>query len=153
MKETRIYGLKKKTYINVLVLLGIILIVTIIGNLYKKQENITAHYYNKAYAYEQQIKELTIQPATKKEQISAYIKKVFGKDSDKAFKLLKCENPSLDPLAVSSTNDYGIFQINEYWQKTQSKFLKNWKVNIEIAHQLYVENNNSFKLWSCNKYL
>lgn len=94
-----------------------------------------------------------------KRQIVAYIKEVFGNDADTAFKLLSCENASLNPNAVNTagnspagSRDTGVFQINEYWQKTQYKFLLNWKVNVEIAHQIY-KDNGSFDRWTCGRKL
>jgi hypothetical protein len=97
-------------------------------------------------------------PLTEREQIVNYIHEVFGKDADKAFLVLSCENKRLSPNAVNTAGNYpvgsrdiGVFQINEHWQAVQGKFLFNWKINIEIAHQLYVENGNSFKLWTCGR--
>lgn len=88
------------------------------------------------------------------QEIQAYIKEVFGKDSDKAFRLLQCENASLRADRVNSAGNYpvgsrdiGVFQINEYWQKVPAKFLFNWRINVQIAHQLYLE--NGFKQWAC----
>lgn len=95
-----------------------------------------------------------------KQQITDEIKRVFGKDADKAFQLVACENHAMNPNAVNKWNnvpagsrDIGIFQINEFWQKTQAKFLFNWRINIEIAHQLFMENGKSFKLWTCGRNL
>ncbi len=106
-------------------------------------------------------KEIEVTPTptgTEREQIDAYIVEVFGEDSDKAFKLLSCENNAHNPSAVNTagnipegSRDTGVFQINEHWQRTQYKFLLNWKVNVEIAHQLFVENGKSFKLWTCGR--
>lgn len=95
-------------------------------------------------------------PSSEQEQIVMYIREVFGADSDKAFKLLSCENKRLNPNAINintdshRSRDLGVFQINEYWQRTQGKFLLNWKINIEVAHQLYVENGD-FHLWTCGR--
>lgn len=98
------------------------------------------------------------QTPTQKE-IIGYIREVFGDDAAKAFKLLSCENSSLNPSAVNTagntpkgSRDVGVFQINEYWQKVQYKFLLNWKVNIEIAHQIYTD-NGSFDRWTCGRKL
>lgn len=94
-----------------------------------------------------------------------YIKYIFGEDADKAFLLLKgndeCggENFNLEWDAQNYNDDpqksvdIGIFQINEYWHKINRKWLFNWKINIEIAHQLYKENGDSFKLWTAGKCL
>lgn len=102
------------------------------------------------------------------EDIESIIREVFEDDAEKALQLLtsgekdtKCpggENKTLNPNAVNTagnkpagSRDIGVFQINEYWQKTQGKFLFNPRVNIEIAHQLFEENGKSFNLWTCGK--
>lgn len=93
---------------------------------------------------------------TEHQQIINYINEVFGKDAPKAFKLLtECgENKALNPLAVNWNNDqynsqdFGVFQINNHWQGVSGRFLKNWKVNIEVAHQIYTESGNNFHLWT-----
>lgn len=94
------------------------------------------------------------------EEIDAEIKRVFGEDYDKAKIVLSCENSSLNPEAVNTAGNYpegsrdiGVFQINEYWQATQGKFLFNWKINIQIAHQLFMENGRQFNLWTCGRKL
>lgn len=95
------------------------------------------------------------------EAIVAYINEVFGKDAPKAFKLLSCENSSLNPRAVNRAGNYpvgsedrGVFQINEYWQKVENPaFLFDYKINILIAHNIYERDNKSFQLWSCGKRL
>lgn len=97
--------------------------------------------------------ELTQPKDLEHQQIIDYIKEVFGKDSDKAFELLSCENSALNPDAVSSTQDYGVFQISTHWQQVQPKFLTNYKINIEIAHQLFEENHGHFNLWTCGRKL
>jgi hypothetical protein len=85
----------------------------------------------------------------------AYIHQVFQEHAEKALRLLRCENRSMNVKAVHVNNDarkskdVGLFQINEYWQGVQPKFLLNYKVNTQIAWQLYKENGYSFKLWSC----
>jgi len=93
-------------------------------------------------------------------QISGKIKKIFGPDAPKAFKLLSCENGLLNPDAVNTagnfpigSRDIGVFQINEYWQKVNAKFLFNPDINILIANQIYNESGKSFKMWSCGRKL
>lgn len=97
-------------------------------------------------------------PKTEHEQIIDYIYSVFGKDAPTAFKLLSCENHALNPNALNDNTqwggvgrDWGVFQINDTWQKVQSKFLLNYVINIQIAHQLYIENGHRFNLWTCGK--
>lgn len=91
-------------------------------------------------------------------EIADYVREVFKEDAWKAFKVLSCENASLNPEAVNTAGNYppgsrdiGVFQINEYWQAIQGKFLFNWKVNVEIAHLLFEENGKSFHLWTCGR--
>lgn len=97
---------------------------------------------------------------TQREQVQEYIREVFGSDSIKAFKLLSCENSSMNPEQVNTYGNYpagsrdiGVFMINEYWQQVNAKFLFNYKINVLIAKQLYSENGNSFKLWTCGRRL
>ena len=92
--------------------------------------------------------------------VAEEIRRVFGKHSDKAFQLLSCENAHLNPDAVNTAGNYpagsrdiGVFQVNEYWQGVHAKFLFNYKTNIQIAHQIFEESDNSFKMWSCGKRL
>lgn len=98
--------------------------------------------------------------SSEQQQIIAYVEEVFGPDAPKAFKLLGCENARLNPSASNTagntpagSRDLGVFQINEHWQRTQGKFLLNWKVNVQIAKQLFDENGGSFKLWTCGRKL
>jgi hypothetical protein len=149
-----------KLYISLAIILGVSAYVIALGTIQftKQLFNITAHAPTVARAE-------TVEPTptptlTEREQIEAYIREVFGEHADKAFQVLKCENGSLNPKAVNTagnhpagSRDIGVFQINEYWQKTQGKFLFNWKINVEIAHQLYTENGNSFRLWTCGRNL
>lgn len=95
---------------------------------------------------------------TQYQMISEYIQQVFGVDSPKAFKLLSCENHALNPEAVNTagnfpagSRDIGVFQINEYWQKTQAAFLFDYRINVDIAHNIYTRSGNSFDMWSCGK--
>lgn len=92
--------------------------------------------------------------------ITEEITQVFGTDSPKAFKLLSCENSSLSTTAVNTagnfpigSRDIGVFQINEYWQKVNAKFLFNPDINIRIAYQIYKDDGDSFKLWTCGRRL
>lgn len=96
------------------------------------------------------------------DEVEEYIKYVFEEDADKAFLVLKgkgdgtcAENRGLKWDAQNhnsdGSTDIGIFQINTKWQKIQAKWLFNWKVNVQIAHQLFEESGKSFKLWTCGK--
>jgi hypothetical protein len=92
------------------------------------------------------------------EAIREEIRNTFGEHADKAFKVLSCENASLNPKAVNTagnspegSRDMGIFQINEYWQGVHAKFLLNWKTNIRLAYQIFEENGYSFERWTCGR--
>ena len=95
------------------------------------------------------------------DQIASYIKEVFGKDSDKAFKLLSCENSALNPKALNDNTtwggvgkDYGVFQINNKWQGVSNEaFLYDWRTNIDMAYSIYSRDGYSFKLWTCGRKL
>lgn len=92
-------------------------------------------------------------PTSQQEAIQQEIIKVFGKDADDAFKILSCENKGLVPDAVNeNTNgsiDVGIFQVNSI-HGVRAKWLENWKVNIQVAHQIFTEQGN-WSAWSCAK--
>lgn len=96
-----------------------------------------------------------------KQEIIAYVRQVFGKDAEKALKLLSCENHALNPKAVNKSNnvpadseDRGLFQINNFHQKVDNKaFLFDYKINTQIAYNIFSRDGHSFKLWSCGRKL
>lgn len=97
---------------------------------------------------------------TQRDLIAAEIERVFGPDAPKAFKLLACENHALNPDAVNTagnvpagSRDIGVFQINEYWQKTQARFLFEPDINIRIAYKIFKDNGYSFERWTCGRKL
>ena len=149
-----------KTYLSVLGLLILLIPIVVAGRAFKKQENITALYYNKAYAQEQKIKELTQEPATEKEKIVLYIKQTFGKYSDSALKIAKCES-GLRPMAKNDNTqwggvgvDRGIFQLNNVYQKIDNaNFLYDYKLNINMAWVIFKSAGYNWHLWTCSKTL
>ena len=96
-----------------------------------------------------------------KEEIKAFVRQVFGTHSDKAFRVLSCENSALNPKAVNGAGnfpegslDLGLFQINNHWQKIENKaFLFDYKVNTMIAYNIFSRDGYSFKLWTCGRKL
>lgn len=101
-----------------------------------------------------------IPTALPNKEIADIIKEVFKEDSDKAFKLLSCENASLNPKAINTagnkpkgSKDVGVFQINEYWQGVNSKFLLDPEINTRIAYKIFEDNGNSFERWTCGRKL
>lgn len=104
----------------------------------------------------------TDKPVTEHQEIINNIYDVFGKDSDKAFKLLKgngvCsgENGSLNPNARNWNSDgsvdYSVFQINDRWQGVSNPaFLFDPKINIDMAYNIYKRSGNTFKMWTGGK--
>lgn len=111
-------------------------------------------------AYANTVKTYPIPSTTSQNAITREIDQVFGKDAPKAYQLLSCENHALNPDAVNTagnfpvgSRDIGVFQINEYWQKVNAKFLFDPTINIEIAHKIYTDSGNSFRLWTCGRRL
>ena len=165
MINNNLFHNNPKTFRSVTVLLFIMILTFTVGMKWQSKTN--------------QIESLTVKLAKAQEEsakvdvvyvepsdVDSYIKYIFGKDYNKAMLLLKgdgskgacAENRELNPNAKNDNTewggrgiDWGVFQINDSWQGVKSKWLLNWKVNVQIAHQLYVENGNSFKLWTCGK--
>lgn len=92
----------------------------------------------------------TEHPTTQKEEIIDYIYQVFGNQADNAFKVLACENHSLNPNAKgmnkNGTSDVGIFQVNSIHGVPET-YLKDWRTNVDVAYQIY--KNSGWNAWSC----
>lgn len=163
MVNNRLFHNNKGTFRSVIVLTFIMAIVFAFGMKWQGKTNqVESLTVRLAKAESKPIEVVYIEPST----VESYIKYVFGNDAPKAFMLLKgdgskdacAENRTLNPDALNDNTswggkgkDWGVFQINDKWQGVQSKFLLNYKVNIQIAHQLFEENGKSFKLWTCGK--
>ena len=92
-------------------------------------------------------------PKTEHEAIVAYIKQVFGDQSDNAFKILECENKGLNPSAINhnrnGSTDHSIFQVNSIHTKRYgSAFKTDWKANIDVAHKIYQA--SGWSAWACS---
>lgn len=116
---------------------------------------------------------LAVEPQSSLYQhVDTEIKKVFGKHYDKAMLLLKgdgkggChENGGLDPHIEHKNRDangnvksidYGVFQINGYWQGFRhtgkaEQFLLDPEINIRVAWSIFEADGYSFKQWTCGK--
>lgn len=90
--------------------------------------------------------------------------KRFGKYCNDALIIFNHENRSHNPLAISSTGDYGLMQINCYWEKKrQLKYNKvkdfdcnkllDVNTNIEIAWANFTRDKNSWRAWTTCKFL
>jgi hypothetical protein len=97
------------------------------------------------------------------QSVEASIKQVFGAHADKALKLLTCENGHLNPKAMNHnrdkdgnilSTDYGVFQINNKWQKVgNERFLFDPEINIRLAWRIYQDSGYTFKMWACGQKL
>jgi hypothetical protein len=107
-------------------------------------------------------------PTDLQAEIKAEIRRVFGEDYDKAMTLLQgkgsgtcAENKHLNPEAINDNTtwggvgqDIGIFQINTHWQgfnQNSVRFLKNYKINIQVAKQIFDESGGNFSRWTCGR--
>jgi len=73
--------------------------------------------------------------------VKSIVQQVFGSHADKAFKLLTCENGSLNPKATNHNRD----------KVGNEGFLFDPEINIHIAWRIYQDDGYSFKLWTCGK--
>lgn len=97
---------------------------------------------------------------SEQEEIIAFIKQTFGKDSDNAIKIAKCES-GLRPNAVNDNTtwggrgiDKGLFQINTSWQGvTNDNFLYDYKINTLMAKTIFDSWGHNFQAWTCGKKL
>lgn len=157
-KSKRFLDISGKTWVSILIIVIVTFILAYIAWYGNQVDKTNKLFGSLVYA---KTKDYTkTDSVSEHDQIKNYISQVFGGQSDKAFTLLSCENKSLNPNAVNDNTtwggvgqDIGVFQINNTWQKTQDKFLLNWKINIEIAKQLFDENGGHFSLWTCGRNL
>ncbi len=151
-------GFRFKGYKEVAVILLILTPVIYFGNQAAGQERGKFVSPLPDAAYATTIKTYPVVSGTPHNAIRDEIDQVFGSDAPKAYKLLSCENSSLNPNAVNTAGNYpvgsrdiGIFQVNEFWQKVNAKFLFDPTINIQIAHKIYTDSGNNFSMWSCGK--
>jgi hypothetical protein len=164
-KKTR--GFQFKGYKEVAAILIFLLPVIYFGNQVERQKEgnfvspLPADANTRIYVPVTGIPTPTIEsPVEPHNAITEEINQVFGNDAPKAFQVLSCENHALNPNAVNTAGNYpvgsrdiGIFQINEYWQGVNAKFLFNPDINIRMAYQIYKDDGYSFKMWTCGRRL
>lgn len=99
--------------------------------------------------------ETLVEAKTEKQQILAYLVKVFGDHSGDAIAMLNnCENHNFDQNATNvnrnGTTDYGVMQINSiHIPKCGEAIKSDYKANIDCGYKIWKESNNSFYQWSC----
>lgn len=92
-----------------------------------------------------------------------YIKQKWGDESWKAFKVLQgkecAENRGLNPTAVNDNREWGgvgrdrgIFQINDVYHPLTDAQAFDWKQNIDYAYRMYLNDEHTFKRWTCGKF-
>lgn len=90
-------------------------------------------------------------PQADKNYVTQRIREVFGVNADKAIKIAMCES-GLRSNAVSSTNDYGIFQIHYSPKRGTYAQLLDAEYNIQFAYRMSGGGTN-WQAWSCRKVL
>lgn len=108
------------------------------------QENITAHYFNKAYAQEQKIRELTtykqleLGSVSEQQKARIIIAKVWRGDAKVGIILAVCES-GLREKVVNSIGATGYFQINAPVHNVPINEMRNGYANAGYAYALYKE--------------
>ena len=90
-------------------------------------------------------------PQADKNYVTQRIREVFGVNAEKALKVGTCES-GLRSNAVSSTSDYGIFQIHYYPSRGTYAQLLDAEYNIQFAYRMSGGGTN-WQAWSCRKVL
>jgi hypothetical protein len=85
------------------------------------------------------------------ENVEEYVRAVFGKEANNALKVFRCESglkASAKGTNKNGSTDVGIAQINSV-HGIREKWLKNYKINILVAHQLWEE--QGWGPWVCSR--
>lgn len=160
--ETRVWGLRLKTWRDILfVVLIVFLASQVFLRLARAERPLISPLSMTAFAGESEDPADLMIDTPEKQEIIAYVRQVFGKHADKGFKVLSCENASLNPKAVNGAGntpegslDLGLWQINDYWQGVSNKrFLFDYKINTHIAWNIYEANGYTFERWTCGRKL
>jgi hypothetical protein len=92
--------------------------------------------------------------------IVGYISYKFGDDAWKAFRVLDCENKTLDPERYNDNRtwggvgvDRGYWQINNVYHPISDSCAKDVKCSTDYAFRMYSNDDNTFVRWACGKKL
>jgi hypothetical protein len=93
------------------------------------------------------------------EDIVGYINYKFGEDAEKAFKVLNCENKTLNPKALNDNTEWGgigkdrgYWQINDIFHPSVSDWCaSDVKCSTDYAYRMYMNDNKSFVRWTCGR--
>ena len=91
--------------------------------------------------------------AKESDDIETNIRQVFQEHAEEAIAISNCESHMRPNAVGDGGKSIGLFQINQRWHKIEPRFLKNPKVNIAVAYQLFKESNFKWNLWSCRSVL
>ena len=149
-------GLSKKVYHDILWLFLLVLILSWSFYLfYKPPELISAVMDQYPSGVCGTCMKPSSHPETYKQQVLKYIVDKFGDDAPDAIVLLrKCENSTFGMDRVNTnkngTKDFGTFQINSIHAKRYGTgFLNNWRINVDVAYEIYKSRSNTFGAWTC----
>jgi hypothetical protein len=103
---------------------------------------------------------IPVKEQTQKDQIKAYIRKVFGKYGDQAIRVATCES-GLNPRAVNDNTqwggvgvDRGTFQLNSVYQGiSNTNFLFDYRLNTDMAYIIFKNAGYNWHLWTCGRKL
>lgn len=143
-QNQRIYGLRAKTYLNVVGALIFMIIVAVIGRNFRLQELKAIAQENKANNYSQKIKELTtykkptLASESEQEKAKYIIKKVWRENYNVGIELARCESGFREAV-VNSIGATGYFQINAPVHNVPIEDMKNGWANAGFAYALYKE--------------
>lgn len=152
----KIWGLRAKVWATVIIIVLLTLNALFLSWWY--EANFTKYVYAEKLVVPQG-KVVIENPTSEQEQIIAFIKQVFGKDSYQALRVAKCES-GIRARAVNDntkwggvSQDLGVFQINKHYQGvTNPNFLLDYKINVLMAHKIFTERGN-WSAWTCSRTL
>lgn len=155
------YRSKRKEHWKINLVAGIILLLTLtLAGMYVRKEAIEQAWAEEPLQSPYVAEVTTVKTElTEKEKIEQYVKEVFGDYYPQAKRILDCENHARNPKALNDNTkwggrgkDWGIFQINDSWQGvTNVAFLTDYKININMAYNIFKSWGYNFHAWACSK--
>lgn len=142
-----------RTWIGLILLIFLLLLIAIGGGI-RSQELLSPLPKN----YVQVVKEVhavEVVQYQEPEGVEEYVRYVFGDEADNALAVFRCESglrpDAYNPSNSNGSTDTGIAQINSI-HGIREKWLKNYKINILVAKQLFDEHGH-WGPWVCARKL
>jgi len=92
-----------------------------------------------------------VDPSGGEAELEELIKEYFGEHSEDAFKVLDCENKTLNPRAVNynrnGSKDLGLFQLNDRYWGGEENF--DPETNIKKARMIFDRAGGKWTPWTC----